>query len=84
MTYNYKTTSKIMNKVYFAISDQYGWKNVPYEHGNGKRTTKIEICGWRYKNKFIKKIFLENGLTTIDITKDDTIFLDAYDDYYGI
>jgi len=81
MTYNYKVTKDQMNKIFYSIYDRYGYKNAPYEHGE-KRTTKIEICGWRYHKEFIKKLLLENDLTVVDLGPDDTIFMDCYEDLY--
>ena len=82
MTIN--VTKKVMNNVFFAISDKYGWENVPYEYSDSAFsgvTTRIEICMWRYDLKFINNLFKENGLD-YEANKGEELFLDAKDDIY--
>ena len=77
-------TNEIMNKIYYSISDKYGWEEVPYGYSDTAftgNTTKIEICMWRYDIKFINALFLDNGIDYV-ATKNDTIFLDAKNDIY--
>ena len=76
---NIAVTYEIMNKIFFEISDKYGWENVPYSYSANKfteRVGKIEICMWRYDVKFINKLF-ETYAIKSKVTKDDTIFLEA-------
>ena len=87
MDLRYVVTYELLNKIYFAISDQYGWEEVPYEYSSGgfkDNTIKIEIPMWRYDTEFMKKLFLDNDLTILEFTKDDVIWLDSHDDYYNI
>jgi len=74
MDYKIKCSYKKMNKVYFAISDKYGWENVPYVYN---KSTMIEIPMWRYTVKFISSLLTENDIEISKLTKDDIIFLDS-------
>lgn len=79
-----KVTYDIMNKIFYEISDKYGWENVPYEYSDtafSDKTTRIEICMWRYNVIFISMLFIKYNII-IDIDKDSIIFLDAKDDIY--
>ncbi len=75
MNYDLECSKKTMNKIFYVITDKYGYENEPYVHNKG---TKIEIPLWRYNVKFIDSILRENNIITVKITKDDTIFLDSY------
>ena len=80
-----KVTNKVMNKVFYSISDKYGWEEVPYVYSDSifnSKTTHIEICMWRYDVKFIKDLFIENGID-IDVNKDSIYTLNAYNDIYN-
>ena len=70
-----------MNKVFYSITDKYDWENEPYVYNN---STKIEIPLWRYSVKFISSLLEEYSININKISKDDTIFLDSYNDYYNI
>ncbi len=81
MEYNLECSNKVMNKIFYSITDKYGWENEPYVYN---KSTKIEIPMWRYSVNFINLIIRENNIIIDKITKDDIIFLDSYNDYYNI